>query len=183
MKLKRNTLTNNMILIKLKFISTALFILSSCTVFSQSAYPLHPSIGDTLESIEKLDYSIFSFIPNSGFEYGSITFEENEFFFNAVFKDSLVKYALNKEVIIEAQQNIEKINAYYRLKAKSDEEEEETANYNADRPSGKKPALYNKAMNDQIKKEARMQLRIQEDQQRLQSLPGTRRNDLIFQFK
>ncbi|MCB0802252.1 MAG: hypothetical protein HND54_06600 [Bacteroidetes bacterium] len=152
---------------------------------AQDVYPLHPSIGDTLHAIDKLDYSLFPDISNSDFQFGTISFENDTFYLNANYINQFQKFALSKESIIEAQQNIEKVNAYYRLKAKEDLESTQKAeNYYGDKPSGKTPVFLNEAMNDQIKKEARMFLRIQEDAQRLRDHQnGIRPNEIRIQFK
>ena len=63
------------ILMRFNLILTFVFSLSSFQLFCQNAYPLHPSVGDTLEQIEKLDYSLFPFIDNEPFDYGVIGFE------------------------------------------------------------------------------------------------------------
>jgi len=143
-----------------------LFFFLSTPSFSQDIYPLHPSIGDTLESIEKLDYSLFPKVENTGFDYAVIKFQKERFILYTYYNSEENSIALSQEEIIEAQQNIEKINQYYRLKANQENQTEEDQSL-SDRPSGKTPVYFNDVMNDQIKKEARMYLRLKEDAQRM----------------
>jgi hypothetical protein len=150
---------------KSKTIILILFFISNAS-FSQEVYPLHPSIGDTLELDEKIDYSLFYFIPNTGFKYATISFEIDSFYLNSIYSDSISKKVLTKEMIIEAQQNIEKINNYYRLKAEKDKLEirnKSNSKSYVDRPTGKTPIISNPILNENMKKEARMNIRLQED--------------------
>lgn len=183
MKLEKNMVNLKRILMKSKISFFSLFIFISLTVLSQSSYPLHPSVGDTIEVIEKLDYSLFPFVANPNFKYGVISFEDEKFYLNAVYNDTTSKHLLSKEAIIEAQKNIEKINAYYRLKAENDKKKD-SSSYYANRPSGKAPVLFNDAMNEQIKKEARMYIRLQEDARRLKDQEdGIQPNQLRIEFR
>lgn len=187
MKLEKNMVMTKTILMRFNLILTFVFSLSSFQLFCQNAYPLHPSVGDTLEQIEKLDYSLFPFIDNEPFDYGVIGFEGESFVLKIHTESANWKQKLSQEQIIEAQQNIEKINAYYRLKAEKEaleQKEKEEARYAANRPSGKEPVIFDDARTNQMKKEARMMVRLREDRLRMQNTPGNiQPNQLRFEFK
>lgn len=149
---------------------------------AQEVYPLHPSVGDTLEAIEKLDYSLFPKIDNKDFKHGLIKYEEEAFVFYAFYEEDEKKLELSQAELIEAQQNIEKVNKYYRLKAAEANKDEQDFKKD-NRPSGKTPVYFNEAMNDQIKKEARMHIRLQEDAQRMRDhRNGISPNRMILDF-
>ncbi len=159
-----------------------ILVLSPVLAFgTNQVYPLHPSVGDTLSLVEKLDYSLFPNIPNKAFDYGFITFEENNYVLNVSFQEKLQKHVLSKETIIEAQQNIEKINQYYRLRAKMDSLPEDNKSM---QPDKKAPVLFNENMNEEMKRQVRMNVRLQEDARRMREYEmGIRPNELRIEFK
>ena len=99
------------------------FLLFPFLSFSQDVYPLHPTVGDTIDRGEKLDYSLFANSPNDSFNFSVIKYLNSGFILikNRAFKglDGSIKgYSdstlLTQEQIIEEQQKIQKINAYYK---------------------------------------------------------------------
>lgn len=144
-------------------------------------YPLHPSIGDTLSQIEKLDYSLFPDIPNQTYDFGFITFEENNYVLNVLQKDKdSTKIILTQSMVVEAQQNIEKVNQYYRLKATLDS----TKRSSGPTLEKKAPILFNESMNDEMRKQARMDWRMKQDAIRMKEFEqGLRPNELRIEFK
>jgi hypothetical protein len=147
-------------------------------------YPLHPSVGDTLDRLEKLDYSLFPEVNNQGFNYAVIQYRENNFYLDAGYenKDSLQSFLLSQENIIEAQQNIEKINAYYRYEK---EAEKKTSSSNSLNSSSKINNLrLDGPMSEQMKKESRMNVRLEEDARRMQEFQqGLRPREIHIEFK
>ena len=141
-----------------------LFFLFSLKLNAQEGvYILHPSVGDTIDRVEKLDYSIFPKTKNPNFKVAYITMKNDSFILNAVyFENYKIERFLPTEEIIEAQKGIEKINAYYRLQADSTQIKYSSSNYN----SNKIKIDMNGALGEKAKKEARMYQRIQDDQRR-----------------
>ena len=90
-----------------------LFFLFSLKLNAQEGvYILHPSVGDTIDRVEKLDYSIFPKTKNPNFKVAYITMKNDSFILNAVyFENYKIERFLPTEEIIEAQKGIEKINA------------------------------------------------------------------------
>jgi hypothetical protein len=100
---------------------------------SQVLYPLHPSIGDTIDVTEKLDYSLFTNSSNEGFKYATIQYINKNFTFierkmitnsngsTVLFNDSSV--LTQQEIIIE-QRKIQKVNSYYATLAKRTEQKQ-----------------------------------------------------------
>lgn len=179
---KKNTKTKNW------KISISLFysFLFSCILASgQVYYPLHPSIGDTLDRMEKLDYALFPKVKNPNLSYCLINFEANEYQLLAFYqeKNEPIKHLLVREEIIEAQRNIEKINAFYRRKAKEDSlkpKKEVLPN----RPTGRTPSYTQGTLSEKAKKEARMYIRLQEDRRRMeQHQRGIQPNQMRIEFK
>ena len=97
-------------------------ILSYFVSSAQVVYPLHPAVGDTIDTEEKLDYSLFTNTENKNFNFATIQYIDSNFTLvqnrsvkqlnglTAVINDSVV---LSQTQIIKEQQKIEKINAYY----------------------------------------------------------------------
>ena len=143
-----------------------LLSLLSCLLIKAQTYPLHPSIGDTIDRNEKLDYSLFPSIANQYFELATISFEEDSFYLVIAFKnlDSTQKMLLSKAALIQAQQNIEKVNQYYRYKAN---QPKDTNSYKSSLGEHKsRPIRMDGPMTEQMKKEARMNIRLREDERR-----------------
>jgi len=131
---------------------------------SEEFYILHPSVGDTIEKVDKLDYSLFPKIDNQSYSHGLIRFKSDSFFLESYLTKQESKwYYLSKEEIVEAQKNIEKINDFYRRQAKEDSEEGSSSIIKR-KPNSS--ATLNASMSEQMKKEARMQIRLREDQRR-----------------
>ncbi|MEQ8908926.1 MAG: hypothetical protein RIC95_07025 [Vicingaceae bacterium] len=161
------------------------FYLSTIGLSAQQYYPLHPSIGDTLERIEKLDYALFPKVKNPDLVYCLIDFKDNGYRLLAFYQgnEQPKEHSLSQKEIIEAQQIIEKINAFYRRKAKTDSLEAKKALY-PNRPSGKTPTYTQGVMSERAKKEARMFIRLQEDRRRMeQQQRGIQPNRMHIEFK
>lgn len=147
-------------------------------------YPLHPSVGDTLDRLEKLDYSLFPQVNNQGFNFAVIQYRDNNFYLDVNYetKDSLQAMLLSQETIIEAQQNIEKVNAYYRYEK---EAEKKKSSSNSLSSSSKVNNLrLDGPMSEQMKKESRMNIRLEEDARRMQEFQqGLRPREIHIEFK
>jgi hypothetical protein len=149
----------------------------------QNIYPLHPSVGDTIERTEKLDYSLFSFIPNSDFDYATIVFLRDSFYLavKSFNNESTSKEFLSKDALIEAQKSIEKINKYYRYLATK---KNDTSSYQPQIRKPKAPPLrMDGPMTEQMKKEARMNVRLKDDARRQREIDqGLRQGGLFIDF-
>lgn len=158
------------------------FLLISLTAISQTYYPLHPSVGDTIDRLEKLDYSLFPSIPNTEFGYALIQFKDDSY--QILVSDQNGKSNLkkvSKEQLIEAQQNIEKINAYYKRMASEKLKDENKADIGTAKKSI--PIRIEGPMSEQMRKEARMNIRLREDSRRQREVEqGLRHNEVIFEF-
>lgn len=162
------------------------FVVSPALSFGQEDrhYVLHPSVGDTIERLEKLDYSLFPFLENDAFEMATIGFENESFFILAEYdnSDSSLHRLLTQEEIIVAQQTIEKINAFYRRQAK--EAEKSTPPINMVERIPNKRATLNAPMNEKMLKDVRMYQRLREDEIRRQEfINGTRPNQIHIEFR
>lgn len=159
-------------------------------VNSQNVYPLHPSVGDTIDVTEKLDYSLFPEIENSGFQYATIQFKKNKFILEIVERDidketgleieTSYGQDLSQEKIIEEQQKIQKINAYYKYLA---EEATKPKKQPTQAIQKSVPIRFEGAMSEKMKKEARMNLRLKEDSRRMQEFEmGLRPREVRIEF-
>jgi hypothetical protein len=63
----------------MRYLFTAVFLIVSAFILAQGVYPLHPSVGDTIDLNEKLDYSLFPKVDNNNFVYAIIGFNNNNF--------------------------------------------------------------------------------------------------------
>lgn len=178
MRQEKNTKTIWMNL-KIKLLLIAISVLGYAKA-QTAVYPLHPSIGDTLSQVEKLDYSLFPEISNQTFDFAFITFEKGNYVLNVHEKDSVnQEVILTQAMVVEAQQNIQKINQYYRLKATLDSSKQQS-----DVQLEKKaPILFNESMNEEMRKQARMDWRLKEDARRMKEFEqGIRPNELRIEF-
>ncbi len=139
-------------------------ILSYFVSSAQVVYPLHPAVGDTIDTEEKLDYSLFTNTENKNFNFATIQYIDSNFTLvqnrsvkqlnglTAVINDSVV---LSQTQIIKEQQKIEKINAYYDHLIK---EEKNAAQEENDRVLEQKiPIRFTGPMNERLKlKRARL---------------------------
>ncbi len=163
-------------------------------ISAQDVYPLHPSVGDTIDVDEKLDYSLFPKIDNDGFQYATIQFKGEKFVLIVNSIDLIDKEVgleaetvsdidLSQEEIIEEQQKIQKVNAYYKYLA---EEASKPKKSVVSAPGKAVPIRLEGAMSEKMKKEARMNVRLKEDNRRLQEFEmGLRPNprELRIEFK
>lgn len=151
---------------------------------AQTYYPLHPSVGDTIDQYEKLDYSLFPSVDNRSFEFAMILFENDNYFLDLTdTTGNRSKQSVSKEELIEAQQNIEKINDYFRLMA-AEKSKEEQKQSEILRDNKKIPIKLDGPMTDQMRKEARMNVRLKDDaRRRTEFEQGLRQNSLHIEFK
>lgn len=147
-------------------------------------YLLHPSVGNTIERQEKLDCSLFPFLENDDFEMAVIGYEDQAYFILAKYSDidTMSRKLLDQEQIVNAQRNIEKINAFYRRQAKAQTEESPSINMMKQQANSK--ATLNAPMSEQIKKDIRMNQRLRDDEIRRQEfMNGTRPNQIHIEFR
>jgi|GEM_PF-1377523 len=173
----------------MRFLITTTLLLFSIYSSAQDIYPLHPSVGDTIDLNEKLDYSLFPKSPNRGFNFATIKFLNSGFVLienrsrkqpNSLirtFKDST---SLPQEEIIEEQKKIQKINAFYLYladeAAKPKKEEYKTVEKQI-------PVRFDTPVSKKILKEARMKTRILLDQRRMEEFQmGLRPREMRIQF-
>lgn len=150
----------------IKFLLVLLGVLIAPFLRAQHYYPLHPSVGDTIELIEKLDYALFPKAKNPDLDYCLIDYHQDVGEFKLLIKyqnqSDFRVLPLSKEELIEAQKNIEKINQFYRQQAVSDSIAS-TENKFPNKPSGKAPVIMSGPMLERAKKQARMYQRLEED--------------------
>lgn len=159
------------------------FCIIVLSISAQDVYPLHPTVGDTIDKYEKLDYSLFPSVKNNNFQFAVILYETDQFYLETASDSFLYKYPISQAEIVEQQQNIEKINAYYRLK-EADTSQTEELILKDERPTGKDPVYLNEQLKKQISKDARMRVRLKEDRERmLQNQRGIPNNQLHIEFK
>ena len=161
----------------------SVLLLSFSIVSAQQSYPLHPSIGDTIDRNEKLDYSLFPAVANQDFKFAIIEFAKDSFFLAISNSNtSVIKTKfLSKEELIEAQKTIEKVNRYYRYQAN---QPADTNSYQSQLTEVKgRPIRMDGPMTEQIKKEARMNIRLREDERRRREFDqGIRGRQLYIGF-
>jgi len=160
-------------------------IVLSVTLYCQDKphYVLHPSVGDTIERLEKLDYSLFPFLENDDSEMAVIGFENQSYFILAQYNkvDTLKRMSLEQKEIVNAQKNIEKINAFYKRQAKK--QTEETPQISLIEQSPNRKATLNAPMSDQMRKDVRMFQRLCDDEIRRQEfINGSRPNQIHIEF-
>lgn len=155
------------------------------SLWGQEYYPLHPVIGDTLEAIEKKDYSLFPKVSNKNLDYCLIYPDSNQLKLEAYYRgDSSKTFPLEHSEIVEAQQIIEKINAYYRSKDQPNSPYSESVVKKNKSKQFSSPLLQQSQINEKAQKDARMQLRIEADEKRLKDHQrGLRPHNLHLEFK
>jgi hypothetical protein len=86
----------------------------STPVISQKQVELHPQVGDTIDLIEKLDYLLFTEIPDSLFDHGTLT-QNGENYQLKVWHDNEVdKYDVSVEKFEQYAGNVKKLSTYYQ---------------------------------------------------------------------
>ncbi len=174
----------------MRYLIASTLLLFSIFCLAQDVYPLHPSIGDTIDSNEKLDYSLLPNSANKGFNYATIKYINAKFVLiesrtrkqpNGLMRQYNDSTALPQEQIIEEQQKIQKINAYYKYLA----EEATKPKKEEYKPKDKKiPIRFDTPVSKKILKEARMKTRIIEDQRRMQEFQmGLRPREMMIEFR
>lgn len=164
----------------MKSLLSIIFVLICTNASAQQHYPLHPSIGDTIDRNEKLDYSLFPTIANQDFEFATISFEKDSFYLviSKIEDNSTQKMLLSKSDLIQAQQNIEKVNRYYRYKAN---QAKDTNSYQSSLGEQKsRPIRMDGPMTEQMKKDARMNIRLREDARRRKEIEQGIRGQEFF---
>jgi hypothetical protein len=156
----------------MKYLIGFLSLLLPLLSVGQNVYPLHPAIGDTINLDEKLDYSLFPEVTNNGFKFAIIAYAEGGFrlVYNITTADSTLpltemKMDLSQEKIIEEQQKIQKINAYYRYLAEEAKKPKQQEYEVADKAI---PIRFDGPISEQLRKESRMKARLVEDQRRME---------------
>jgi len=151
-------------------------------IAAQTYYPLHPAIGDTIDKLEKLDYSLFPKVDNKSYQFAMILFDNDRYQIDVIdTAGNSNRLAVSKEELIEAQQNIEKINKYYRLMAS---EQTKESHQKSSLVNKKYPIRLEGPMTEQMRKEARMHVRLKEDARRRNEFKqGVGTNSLYLEFK
>ena len=173
----------------MKYIIGLTFFFSTILSFSQGVYPLHPLVGDTIDRNEKLDYSLFANSKNDNFNFSVIKYLNSGFILvenrtieepNETVKDYNDTLLLSQEQIIEEQQKIQKINAYYKYLA---EEAKKLKQEDYKSLEKKIPIRFDGPISDQLKKEDRMKERLADDQRRMEEFQmGLRPREVGIQF-
>ena len=176
----------------MRYLFTAVFLIVSTFISAQGLYPLHPSVGDTIDLNEKLDYSLFPKVENKNFVYSIIGFNNNNFQLYTLleeiideetglvlaYRDSLI---LKQKQIIEEQQKIQKINAYYHYLA--EEAKKPTQKENFPVLERKIPVRFDGPIAERMKKEARMKTRLADDKRMMNDFQmGMRPREVRLEF-
>ena len=176
----------------MRYLFTAVFLIVSTFISAQGLYPLHPSVGDTIDLNEKLDYSLFPKVENNDFVYAIIDFNNNNFQLYTLleeiideetglvlaYRDSLI---LKQKQIIEEQQKIQKINAYYHYLA--EEAKKPTQKENFPVLERKIPVRFDGPIAERMKKEARMKTRLADDKRMMNDFQmGMRPREVRLEF-
>lgn len=176
----------------MRYLFTAVFLIVSTFISAQGLYPLHPSVGDTIDLNEKLDYSLFPKVENNNFVYAIIDFNNNNFQLYTLleeiideetglvlaYRDSLI---LKQKQIIEEQQKIQKINAYYHYLA--EEAKKPTQKENFPVLERKIPVRFDGPIAERMKKEARMKTRLADDKRMMNDFQmGMRPREVRLEF-
>lgn len=157
--------------------------LLSLKIYSQETYPLHPAVGDTISLMEKIDYALFPEISNKQFAFLTITYAESRFYLKSYDSISMlisIDTAFIEE-IVEAQKNIEKINAYYSIKAEGNTSSESVM-FTKNTKQTLSPFSYN--VKEKPQKEARMEVRLSEAKKRShERQKGYRPSSILIELK
>ena len=158
-------------------------------------YPLHPSIGDTIDLEEKLDYSLFPVVPNNAFAYATIHYKKESFVLyinegisvdpmSGLEVETTIELPITQEEIIESQKNIEKVNAYYRYLATDSTEKKAESDILKNNKGIPMKLENNEKMSEQLKKQFRMDQRLKEDAQRMREVEmGLRPREVRLEFR
>jgi|SRR5690554_1599808 len=159
--------------------------LLSLKIYSQETYPLHPAVGDTISLMEKIDYALFPEISNKQFAFLTITYAESRFYLKSYDSISMlisIDTAFIEE-IVEAQKNIEKINAYYSIKAEGNTSSESVM-FTKNSKQTLSPLVFNDGQREKTQKEVRMEVRLREAKARShEHQKGYRPNSISIEFK
>ncbi|RCW35245.1 hypothetical protein [Marinilabilia salmonicolor] len=93
------------------------FVLFALPLKSQQPVVLHPVVGDTIDLIEKLDYLLFSDVPDSLFEQGVLIPDNQDYQLLVWHEGEVAKVDVSAEDFEMLSGNVEKLSAYYQQKA------------------------------------------------------------------
>lgn len=93
------------------------FVLFALPLKSQQPVVLHPVVGDTIDLIEKLDYLLFSDVPDSLFEQGVLVSKEQGYQLTVRNGEGISEFDVSREEFRMLSENVEKLSAYYQQKA------------------------------------------------------------------
>lgn len=86
----------------------------STPVISQKQVELHPQVGDTIDLIEKLDYLLFTEIPDSLFDHGALTQNGEDYQLKVWHDGNTSEYGISDEEFEKYSGNVEKLSTYYQ---------------------------------------------------------------------
>jgi hypothetical protein len=92
-------------------------VLFALPLKSQQPVVLHPVVGDTIDLIEKLDYLLFSDVPDSLFEQGVLVSKEQGYQLTVWNGEGISEFDVSREEFRMLSENVEKLSAYYQQKA------------------------------------------------------------------
>ncbi len=95
-------------------ILTSFFLFSFVSVFSQNIYILHPSVGDTIDQIERENYLLFNDIHTEDCRFIVIKETSDNYFIECINETEIV--SVNKVEVAELNKyanNIDKIDKYW----------------------------------------------------------------------
>ena len=174
----------------MRSIIASTLLLFSIFCSAQDVYPLHPAVGDTIDSNEKLDYSLLPKSANKGFNFATIQYINSGFVLienrtrkqpNGLMRRFNDSTHLPQEQIIEEQQKIQKINAFYKYLA---EESTKPKKEEYKAIEKKIPIRFDTPVSKIILKEARMKTRIIEDQRRMKEFQmGLRPREMMIEIR
>jgi hypothetical protein len=177
----------------MRYLFTAVFLIVSAFISAQGVYPLHPSVGDTIDLNEKLDYSLFPKVDNNNFIYAVIGFNNDNFELYTLleeivdeetglvlsYRDSLI---VKQEQIIEEQQKIQKINEYFHYLAEEAKKPKQKESFPV--LERKIPVRFEGPIAEIMKKEARMKTRLAEDERMMNDFKmGMRPREMRLDFR
>ncbi|WP_462319152.1 hypothetical protein [Marinilabilia sp.] len=81
---------------------------------SQKPVELHPEVGDTIDLIEKLDYLLFTEIPDSLFDHGALTQNGEDYQLKVWHDGNTSEYGISAEEFEKYSGNVEKLSTYYQ---------------------------------------------------------------------
>lgn len=102
------------------FFIAILFSVIISALSQEAVIILHPSVGDTIDKIEKTTYYLFPDVNDSIYQSGVIYTAEDSFILHFNTLSGLMTLVLDSTEILKAKNNIEKIIQYQATMAKRD---------------------------------------------------------------